>query len=408
MGAPRAISVLALASLASLFAGFGAGAMQSRITAQAAGAGLDVRLAALDATQPVTSDGGQPVSVGVGGNFVTLVYKKASPAVVHITNRQLAQHFFFGPQEQQSTGSGVIVDASGIILTNYHVIAGAQQINVVLNDGRQFAGKVIGSDPGTDLALIQVPSESPLPFAPLGDSSTVEVGEWVVAIGNPRGLDWTVTAGVVSALNRELNNRNTGTTMRGLIQTDAAINPGNSGGPLLNASGEVIGINDAIISTGGGSEGIGLAIPVNTAKAVLGDLVRYGRVMRPWLGLEVDRSVDPALAKRFTLPVSSGLVVGSVYRDSPAAAGGIMPMISQSNLLSFDIITSVSGRQIQSSQELLDLVREKKPGDSLKLEFLRYELRQGADGKWKAKSSTADITLKLSEIPPKAQFSGII
>lgn len=410
MNAPRTIATVLLASLASLSAGFGVGALQSRVAAaQVAAQGALTELASLPAGEQLqAAASAAPGSPGVGGSFVTQVYKKASPAVVHITNRQVTQSFFFGPQEQQSTGSGVIVDASGIILTNYHVIAGAQQLTVVLNDGRQYSGKVIGSDPGTDLALIQVPAEKALPFAPLGDSSRIEVGEWVVAIGNPRGLDWTVTAGVVSALNRELSNRNTGTTMRGLIQTDAAINPGNSGGPLLNAAGEVIGINDAIISAGGGSEGIGLAIPINTAKAVLGDLVRYGRVMRPWLGLEVNRTVDSVLAKRFNLPVTHGLVVGSVYRDSPAAAAGIMPLISESTLLSFDIITAVGGDPIKSAQDLLDLVRNKKPGDILKLDLVRYELRPGPDGKARAKSSSTSITIKLSEIPQKAQFSGII
>lgn len=408
MGASKTIGTLLLASLASLCAGFGFGAIQARTAhAQVDRSGTHEFSASLGSQTDPAGDS-SPLTVGAGGNFVTKVYKKASPAVVHITNSQVMESFWYGAQEQQSTGSGVIVDPSGVILTNYHVIADSQSLTVILNDGRQFAGKIIGSDPGTDLALIKVEAQDKLPFAPLGDSSKVEVGEWVVAIGNPRGLDWTVTAGVISALNREMTNRNTGTTMRGLMQTDAAINPGNSGGPLLNAAGEVIAINDAIISTGGGSEGIGLAIPVNTAKSVLHDLVTYGRVMRPWLGLDINQSVTPGMAKRYKLPVSYGLLVRSVYRDSPAAAAGILPLISDNSRLSFDIITGVEGKTLNNSQDLLDLVRDKKPGDSLKLDLLRYELKMANNGQPVANSSKSTITVKLSEIPQKAQFSGII
>jgi len=294
----------------------------------------------------------------------------------------------------------VIVDSSGVILTNYHVIANATALQVLLNDGQQFKATVLGSDPGSDLALLKIEANSQLPTVPLGDSSKIEVGEWVVAIGNPKGLDWTVTAGVVSALNRQLTGQ-TGQTMRGMIQTDAAINPGNSGGPLLNAAGEVIGINDAIISNSGGSEGIGLAIPINTAKDVISDLVKYGRVQRPWLGIEIGAQVTRALAKRANMPTDYGLVISAVYRDSPAATSGLVPYSSDrsGNKYSYDIVVGIDGRKVETPQQLLDTIREKKIGSTVKLDVWRI-----VDGA----SKKTQISAVLSEVPREAQFAGII
>jgi S1-C subfamily serine protease len=342
---------------------------------------------------------GQQVTVGVGGNFVTEVYKQVSPAVVHITNRNV-QRTFWGPMESESTGSGVIVDKDGYILTNFHVIQGSRELIVVLNDGREYPAKLLGSDPGTDLALIKVDAEAALPFAALGDSASVEVGEWVVAIGNPRGLDWTVTVGVISALNREIRSPS-GQTITGLLQTDAAINPGNSGGPLLNARGEVIGINDAIVSGSGDNAGIGLAIPVNTARSVLADLAQHGRVKRPWLGLQAGLNVDANTARRNGFPVDYGVLIRSVYRDSPAAAAGLISFTAdqRTRTFSYDIITQVDGQRVKNAVALLDLVRNRKPGDTVKLTIYRvspsgYEVQ--------------DLTLQLTELPQNATFADVI
>jgi serine protease Do len=270
----------------------------------------------------------------------------------------------------------------------------------VLNDGQQFQAKVIGADPGTDLALVKIEAKGKLPFAKLGDSSKVEVGEWVVAIGNPRGLDWTVTVGVISAMNRQIASKSSGQTIRGLLQTDAAINPGNSGGPLLNATGEVIGINDAIVSQSGGSEGIGLAIPINTAKEVLDDLIKHGRVIRPWLGVEVATEINPRLARRFNLPIDYGVVPGDVKKNSPAASAGILPLL-QDNMghLQGDIITALDGEKIDDAQELLDLVRNHKPGDKITVEI--YYISGG-------KFQVQKVAVTLQALPESAPAMGII
>jgi S1-C subfamily serine protease len=342
-------------------------------------------------------------NIGPGGSFVTDVYQRISPAVVHITNRGIYERFdfFFGRQqyETESTGSGVIVDTDGYILTNFHVISGAKELLVVLNDGREFAAEVVGSDPGTDLALLKVESSDPLPAAPLGDSAEISVGEWVVAIGNPRGLDWTVTVGVISALGRETISQ-TGQTMRGLIQTDASINPGNSGGPLMNARGEVIGINEMIVSGSGGSEGIGLAIPINTAKVVLDDLITHGRVLRSWLGVEL-HDVTPQMVQRMNLPVDYGALIVEVYEDSPAANAGLVPAMfnRKTQTLTLDIITAFDGQRITGEQDLLDAVRESEPGDTVELDVYRV-----SRGGYEAQR----IIVTLEALPKSAPLMGIV
>ena len=337
---------------------------------------------------------------GIGSSFVSEVYKKVSPAVVHITNRSVTFSMFWGYQEGEATGSGVIVDERGYVLTNHHVIEGAKELMVVTNDGKQYAAEVVGADPGTDLALLKISADDKLPAATLGESSNVEVGEWVVAIGNPRGYDWTVTVGVVSALNRETVAPRTGQTIRGLIQTDAAINPGNSGGPLLNARGEVIGINEMIISSSGGSQGIGLAIPINTAKDVLGDLIRYGRVKRPWLGVTVLKEVNPVIAARYNLPVDHGIVVEKVLENSPASEAGVNSYFT--NLrgnFAYDIITAINGEELEHGRELLDTIRNMEPGTSVKLSAYRI-----ADGQYQV----LELTTELQEFPSADPPLGII
>jgi putative serine protease PepD len=360
------------------------------------------------AAAPLDANAGAPPAgkstVGVGGSFVTDVYKQVSPAVVHITTRSVQHDFFMRSYTSESTGSGVIVDPKGYILTNFHVVENsgdpsqtARDLKVVLHDGRSFPATVVGKDPGTDLALIKIDAGATLPSARLGDSSTLEVGEWVVAIGNPSGLDWTVTVGVVSALGRELQSK-TGQTMRGMIQTDAAINPGNSGGPLLNAVGDVIGINDAIISNTGESIGIGLAIPVNTAKEIIGDLERYGKVKRPWLGVTPFFQVDDSSAQYYGLPVNYGMLLSHVIQNSPAATAGLLGAEDNSGN-TYDILTAADGQRLDSPTKLLDLVRNKKPGDHLKLTLYRV-----MNGKYQVEQ----VDIVLQELPEGAPLAGFI
>lgn len=396
----KAIIIALLCALAGLLFGFAGTSVLYRLDphayASAASGGKNVN-AVLDRD---LHDAAQVSQQGVGGNFVTEVYKKVSPAVVHITN-STEYMSFFGPRTAEATGSGVIVDERGYILTNNHVVQNAQNLLVVLNDGQQFTPKVIGADPGTDLALIKIDAKSKLPYAKLGDSSKIEVGQWVVAIGNPRGLDWTVTAGVISALNRQIVSKSNGQTISGLIQTDAAINPGNSGGPLLNAQGEVIGINDAIVSSGGGSEGIGLAVPINTAKDVLDDLIKHGRVVRAWLGVEIIKEVTPEVARFYSFPVDYGVIPGRVFTPSPAASAGVIPPMQNDSTgqVQYDILTAIDSEKIDDMQELLDIIRNHKSGEKVTLEVYRI-----TDGKFKVQK----LAVTLQALPESAPSMGII
>lgn len=280
--------------------------------------------------------------------FVSVV-KKAKPAVVHIRvekttkgkfhNRQgpedMFNHPFFDqffgphfrqqrpPQQQEYTqrgqGSGFIINKKGYILTNNHVVEGADTISVTLSDKREFTGEIVGTDPQSDVALIKIDNASNLPVLPLGDSSKLEVAEWVIAIGNPFGLSQTVTVGVVSATGRNSVGIN---DYENFIQTDAAINPGNSGGPLINARGEVVGINTALFSKTGGYMGIGFAIPINMAKSIEKQLKEFGKVTRGWLGVVI-QNVDKDLADSFGLKKAGGILVSEVQKDSPASAAGL-------------------------------------------------------------------------------------
>ena len=255
-------------------------------------------------------------------------------------------------------GTGVIVDADGILATNNHVVAGAQRIEVTLHDGRKLAAKVLGTDPETDLALLRVEAQG-LPAAKLGDSTLLEPGDWVVAVGNPFGLDHTVTVGVVSAIGRSgLGIANP--SYEDFIQTDAAINPGNSGGPLLNLDGEVIGINTAIRSSNGGSDGISFAIPSATLKGVLPELVADGRVSRGWLGVMLQPLTDE-LARSFGAE-KRGTLISQVVDNTPASEAG---------LRSGDIVLSVAGKGAGSPRELSNAVAALDPGTRVELEVLR-------------------------------------
>ncbi|HEV3110311.1 MAG TPA: DegQ family serine endoprotease [Candidatus Binataceae bacterium] len=267
---------------------------------------------------------------------------------------------FFGeiPREfkQHGLGSGVIVSPDGYIMTNNHVVGNADTIQVTLMDKREFTAKVIGKDSKTDLALIKIDTKEPLPFAALGNSDGTEVGDWVVAIGNPFGFSLTVTAGIVSAKGRAL-----GGNYDEFIQTDAAINPGNSGGPLFDVSGKVVGINTAIYSRTGTSAGIGFAIPIDLAKAVMDQLKSHGKVTRGWLGVEI-QEVTPELAQSFGLARPDGALVANVEKDSPAAKSGIKRG---------DVIVKFNGHDVHEQHELPELVAETPIKKSVEVEVVR-------------------------------------
>lgn len=299
--------------------------------------------------------------------------KKASPAVVSINTSKAAQRsprsndpwfrFFFGDQGDQpqiGLGSGVIVSADGYILTNNHVVEGADEIDVTLNDSRHARGKVIGTDPDTDLAVLKIELDK-LPVIVLGNSDALQVGDQVLAIGNPFGVGQTVTSGIVSALGRNQLGIN---TFENFIQTDAAINPGNSGGALIDVNGNLEGINTAIYSRSGGSMGIGFAIPVSTAKQVLEDIVKAGKVTRGWIGVEPN-DLSPELAETFGVKASAGVIITGVLQNGPAAKAGLLPG---------DVITGVGEKNIGNTQELLSAVAGLKPGTAT-----RFVLQRGSD-----------------------------
>lgn len=287
---------------------------------------------------------------------------------------QFLQDFFYGdiPQrayKQVGLGSGVIIDQQGHILTNEHVIGGAEKITVTLADGRQFLAKLKGADFRSDLAIIKIEADD-LPFAPLGDSDELKTGQWAIAIGNPFGFAVqspkpTVTFGVISALHRALPRTSSrGRAYLDLIQTDAAINPGNSGGPLVNIRGEIIGINVAIFSTSGGSEGIGFAIPINEAKLILDKLVKGEKVLYGWLGIGV-QDLNHALAEYFDLKKPEGVLILQVVKGSPAEFAGLQPE---------DIIIKYNDKKVKNTLEFLKLIGHSKAAEKVKLKIIRNSL----------------------------------
>jgi Do/DeqQ family serine protease len=267
------------------------------------------------------------------------------------------ERFFGGepPRERQSLGSGVLVDKRGYILTNNHVIEQADQIEVRLSDKRKFSATVVGRDPKTDLAVIKVDAPGDLPVATLGDSAKIRIGEWAMAIGNPFGLDQTVTVGVISAVGRSDMGI---TTYEDFIQTDASINPGNSGGPLVNLHGEVVGINTAIVASG---RGIGFAIPINMAREVSQRLIAQGKVVRGWLGIGIQELTEE-LAAQFGVKPEDGVLVGNVMRNSPAERGG---------LKTGDIIRELNGIRITGVRQLQREVAQSPVGGQVRLKVLR-------------------------------------
>jgi S1-C subfamily serine protease len=371
----------------------------------------------------IQSDGGSTTTVAApltapvdaksedgSANVVNQIYKADGDGVAFIEAQveptETEQLNPFGEIEPESgggtaTGSGFVIDGEGHILTNNHVVEGASKVTVKLGDSEKtYEAEVVGTDPGTDIALLKVdaPDGEVHPLT-LGRSADAEVGDPVVAIGNPFGLDRTVTSGIVSALQRQIEAPN-GFSISHVIQTDAAINPGNSGGPLINASGEVIGIN-AQIATGGGGNGnvgIGFAIPIDTVRAEIEQLKTKGEVEHAFIGI-TGGTVTPELAKAVNLPVDEGVIVQSVVKDGPAdkaglEAGGTSATIEGEEVrLGGDIITEVDGKKLKSMDELVEIIQGSKPGDELHLTILR-----SGDEK------TADVTLGTQpEEPPAAE-----
>lgn len=305
------------------------------------------------------------------------VYKKALPSVVNITSTAVTFDFFYGAVPQQGMGSGFVIDGEGHILTNFHVVEGARQLEVTTGDKKKYKAQIVGTDPIHDLAVIQIPTKE-VPQAEIGDSKSLVVGQKVYAIGNPFGLSGTMTRGIISSIRSVKGQRG---YIDEAIQTDAAINPGNSGGPLLNAHGQVIGINSMIL-TGGveQSAGIGFAIPINTAKAVLDDLVHLGRVRRPELGVRTI-PIGPELANEMGLAADSGLLVVQVVPGSAAERAGIHAGTERAYLgnlpitLGGDLIIAVDGQPIEEQQDLSHVMQNHRSGDSVTVTVYRGKRR---------------------------------
>ena len=329
--------------------------------------GQPTRLEITEASAPETPDEEEQNNIGV--------YKKALPSVVNITSRAMAFDFFYGAVPQEGQGSGFVIDKEGRILTNFHVIADAQEIWATLSNKKKYRATVVGTDRAHDLAIIQIKAPE-LQAATLGDSRRLQVGQTVYAIGNPFGLSGTLTKGLVSSV-RQIREPD-GSTIDDAIQTDAAINPGNSGGPLLNRQGEVIGINTMIV--GQQSAGLGFAIPINTAKAVLDDLVTLGRVRRPALGVST-LPIGPELADQLGLAADYGLLIVQVVPGSAADRAGLRGGTERAYISNYpvmvggDLLVAVDGERIESQQDLAQIMNKHRAGDSVRMTLYRGKRR---------------------------------
>ena len=348
------------------------------------GASLTGNLGSRTTIQEVTTTASVPVAARATRSGLTIeqIYRRDAPGVVQITatsvHTQQDPFGFFPPttQTQQALGSGFVIDKAGHIVTNDHVVAGAQRVQVSFAGTDWIRARVIGKDPSTDVAVLQIDTHSrSLSPLPLGDSDRVQVGDGVVAIGSPFSLTRTATAGIVSAVERTIDAPN-GFSIGHAIQTDAAINHGNSGGPLIDDEGDVIGVNAQITAGTEGNVGVGFAIPVNTVKAVVAQLIRNGKVRHPFLGIAA-QPVTPSLARLFNLPVSHGLLVEAVTSGSAAARAGIRagttPVLVQGESYSLggDIIVSVDGTPVSTQSQLRELLTRHQPGDRLAVSLYR-------------------------------------
>ena len=330
-------------------------------------------------------------SAGLGSDEVNNIdiYKAAKDSVAYITSTVYQQTFFFEMVPTRALGSGFLISPDGRILTNNHVISGSSKIEVRFSDGSRYTAKVLVADRADDLAMIQIDPKKKLPFLKLGDSDALQVGQKVLAIGNPFGFSGTLTTGIVSSLGREIRNENS--TLEGLVQTDAAINEGNSGGPLLDSQGNVIGINTAILAPSGGNIGIGFAMPINRAKAMLEDF-RVGKSFgRPRFGASTVY-ITGDLATELKLPESGGLLIQEIGRGSAAEMAGLkgyrdVVQVGNERLgIGGDFITAVDGKPVTESDELARAIARKRPGDTITVKVFRA-------------GKSMDVAVKLGEVP---------
>ena len=327
------------------------------------------------------------------------VYEHRNHSVVNVNTETVAYNWFLEPIPQEgSSGSGSIIDTRGYVLTNNHVVEGASRVFVTLADGERIEGTVVGTDAENDLAVVKFdPGDHELETVPFGDSDTLVVGQTVLAIGNPFGLDRTLTTGIVSGLGRPLRAKND-LVIRGMIQTDASINPGNSGGPLLNSRGEMVGINTMIFSPSGGSVGIGFAVPVSTARRVVPDLIEYGVVRRGWIDA-VPRQLFPRLVEYARLPVDRGLLLSEVRRGSNAWNAGLRGGDTDRAVrygrtviyLGGDIITAIDGQEVASIANLYESLEDTRPGDTVTVRYYRNRRHE-------------ETTVELTERPQRFQW----
>ncbi len=346
------------------------------------------------ATAPASS----PTPSAPEEQLVVAIYERVNPSVVNITSRAVTQDFFFGSVPQEGTGSGFVLDKGGHIITNYHVIEGASEIDVTFSDETIVTARVVGTDPSVDLAVLQVemPPEKLVPVE-LGESSNLKPGQLAIAIGNPFGLERTVTTGVISAVNRSLQARN-GRLIWGVIQTDAAINPGNSGGPLLDSQGRVIGVNTAIFSPSGGSVGVGFAIPVGTVKRVIPALMRTGRYAHPWVGI-AGISITPELSRRLKqmgvdVGAERGVLIAQVLPGGPAERVGLRGGTRQVRvgnrvlLVGGDIITAIDSVPVDDMEGLIQHLET------------RTSVGQKAELTIKRSGQELRVSMEIGERPP--------
>ena len=339
------------------------------------------------AASPISAQSDEPTD----GGWIEGIYRNAARGVVQVTVSESDPVF---GQPREGLGSGFVIDKAGHIVTNFHVVEGAEDVAVNFSGDDQLRARVVGSDPSTDIAVLRIDTPArALTVLPLGNSESVRVGDPVVAIGNPYGLERSATAGIVSALQREIQSPARFTIDR-VIQTDAAINQGNSGGPLLNARGQVIGVNTAIFSPSGGNIGIGFSIPINTVRDVVAELIDKGRVDHAWVGITM-HTIDEELANTVRLPVDRGVLVREVVPGSPADDAGLqggnttVVVNGVSYMLGGDIITRADGKPVTSAEELGEAIAAKEPGDELQLEVRRED-------------GTEQVTVELGRRPADA------
>jgi serine protease Do len=338
-------------------------------------AGLRPAAETLDFNEQSKAAETRPIVISNDEEINVKVFEECHSAVVNISTVTLSVNFWRQITPREGQGSGFIIDKRGYILTNNHVVEKAQEIRVTLASGEKLPAQLIGRDPYSDIAVIKIASGKITTVVPLGDSDKIKVGQKAIAIGNPFGLSQTLTTGIISALGRSIETEN-GIEIDEIIQTDAAINPGNSGGPLLNSSGEVIGINTAIFSLSGGNQGIGFAIPINRAKEIAGNIITTGRVPRPWLGID-SVAIDDQLAYALGFPAGYGLLIQKISPNSPADHAGFRGgdryaiIGGMQIVIGGDLIIAIDNEKITDNRKLVSILNRKKIGQKIVIEFYR-------------------------------------